>query len=172
MICTQETYDVLTKDECDKIINFFLNKTQHHVRTKEEHRNDTTLDAASHDSFTPLLNLINERMRKPLHDYFTKYHLFPEYDLSGYKIQLSGPGGGFTGWHHDGNHEEKPRMVWMIYLNDVETGHTEFMNAYNKYRVKCEQGKLFLFPADFTHMHRSAPDLDADKYIITGWVHD
>ena len=172
MICTSETYNCLDKQECEAIIRFFENKESYHYRNEEPERVDTCLEAAGFHSFEPFVKLINERMRKPIHDYFTEFLLHPEYDLSGYKIQHSAPGEGFTGWHHDKIKGDTRRMVWMIYLNDVDTGHTEFRNAQNKYRTKCEQGKLFLFPADFTHMHRSAPDLKADKYIITGWVHD
>ena len=172
MICTMESYNCLDKQECQALINFFEDKKSYQVRTDTKHRIDSTLDAAQFQSFEPFRSLINERLRKPLHNYFNDYLLNPEYDLSGYKIQHSGPGEGFVGWHHDKIKGENRRMVWMIYLNTPNGGETEFRNLQNHYSVKAEEGKLFLFPVDFTHMHRSAPNLRSDKYIITGWVHD
>lgn len=87
------------------------------------------------------------------------------------KLQRSGPGGGFTGWHTEqGEHPiAKPRIAaWMIYLNDVEQGgRTEFKFLNKNY--KPVKGTLLIWPAAFTHMHRAAPDLQENKYIATGW---
>lgn len=172
MICTTNTDHVLSSEECKLLIDYFHSKEEHHFRTDTIHRVDTTLDAAQFDSFRIHKKSIIEAIRKPLHDYFTMYNLNPEYDISGFKIQHSAPGEGFFGWHHDGVKGENRRLVWMIYLNDTDGGDTEFRNDYNVYGMKPETGKLFLFPAHFTHTHRSSPNLKSDKYIITGWIHD
>lgn len=56
----------------------------------------------------------------------------------------------------------------MIYLNTVEKGgKTDFPNQ--GLSVKPEAGKVVIWPAAYTHPHRSAPDLDEWKYIVTGW---
>ena len=56
-----------------------------------------------------------------------------------------------------------------MYLNDVEEGgETEFL--YQSRRVKPKRGRLAIWPAQFTHMHRGNPPLSGDKYVITGWV--
>jgi len=172
MICTTETESVLSPEECKLLIDYFHGKKEHHFRTDTAHRVDTTLDAAQFESFKIHKKSVIEAIRKPLHEYFTRYNLNPEYDISGFKIQHSAPGEGFFGWHHDGVKGENRRLVWMIYLNKTVGGHTEFRNDYNVYSIRPETGKLFLFPAHFTHTHRSSPDLKSDKYIITGWIHD
>jgi hypothetical protein len=56
-----------------------------------------------------------------------------------------------------------------VYLNDIKQGgETEFLNQ--AMRVQPEAGKVVIFPAYFTHVHRGNPVLSAqDKYILTGW---
>ena len=58
--------------------------------------------------------------------------------------------------------------VWMIYLNDTDTGYTDFY--HQNLSIKPETGKLVIWPAYHTHRHRANPDLKEDKYIITGWL--
>ena len=95
--------------------------------------------------------------------------------ITGYKFQKSTEGGGFTTWHSElpifGKRwtDFRERFgVWTFYLNDTDTGYTDFM--YQKLSVKPETGKLVIWPAYFTHKHRANPDLKEDKYIITGWL--
>ena len=55
-----------------------------------------------------------------------------------------------------------------LYLNTIEDGgETEFL--YQGKRVKAEQGKLLIWPAGFTHVHRGNPPLKESKYILTSW---
>lgn len=88
------------------------------------------------------------------------------------KIQRTPPGGGFCQWHYEqGNcyHTSRRFGVWMIYLNDVNKGgKTDFPNQ--GLSVKPEAGKMVIWPACYTHTHRSAPDLEEWKYIVTGWL--
>lgn len=87
------------------------------------------------------------------------------------KIQRTPPGGGFSAWHYEQGsdyHCSRRFGVWMIYLNDVNKGgKTDFPNQ--GLSVKPEAGKMVIWPAAYTHMHRSAPDLEEWKYIVTGW---
>ena len=59
-------------------------------------------------------------------------------------------------------------LGWMIYLNDTDTGYTDFY--HQNLSIKPETGKLVIWPAYHTHRHRANPDLKEDKYIITGWL--
>ena len=60
-------------------------------------------------------------------------------------------------------------MAWMVYLNDVEEGgETEFL--YQGVRVPPVKGRLIVWPAGFTHVHRGNPPLKGTKYAITGWI--
>ena len=59
-------------------------------------------------------------------------------------------------------------LVWMIYLNDVhDGGWTEFFH-YNLFE-EPKAGKLLIWPADFTHIHKGLPSHTETKYILTGW---
>lgn len=88
------------------------------------------------------------------------------------KIQRTPPGGGFSQWHFEqGPGENCPRRwgVWMLYLNTVDKGgKTDFPNQ--GLSLKPEAGTMVIWPATYTHPHRSAPDLEEWKYIITGWT--
>lgn len=87
------------------------------------------------------------------------------------KMQRTPPGGGFSQWHYEQGtdwHTSRRWGVWMIYLNTVEKGgKTDFPNQ--GLSVKPEAGKIVIWPAAYTHPHRSAPDLEEWKYIVTGW---
>tara|TARA_B100000003_G_scaffold152563_1_gene137860 strand:- start:230 stop:841 length:612 start_codon:yes stop_codon:yes gene_type:complete len=96
-------------------------------------------------------------------------------DDTGYQIQRTEPGGGYT-WHTDFN-IIKPhidncgvRMLTFIwYLNDiVEDGYTEFVDGT---KIQPERGKLLIFPSCWTFYHRGYPPKSETKYIATGWVH-
>ena len=86
------------------------------------------------------------------------------------KLQKTKKGGGYHVWHHEQDSIESLHrvLVWTIYLNDVEEGgETEFL--YQSKRIKARKGKICIFPAGFTHVHRGNPPLSGDKYILTGW---
>ena len=59
-------------------------------------------------------------------------------------------------------------FVYMLYLNDnFEGGTTEF--KYQKHQEKPKQGKLVIWPAGYTHIHRGGMLLSGEKVIATGW---
>lgn len=80
------------------------------------------------------------------------------------------PTGGFKKWHHErGSINVSRRMLtWMVYLNTIHNeGGTEF--KYQKIKVNAEEGKILIWPSDFTHTHRGIVAPNETKYIITGW---
>lgn len=126
------------------------------------------------------------RLNKKLSDYFFKmvdfcilkyidrYKIlqgldgYSVYDL---KFQKTQPGEAFHGWHYENSKRlvVDRRLVFQLYLNDVEEGgETEFL--YYPKRIKAEEGKLIIWPATFTHTHRGNTPLSNDKYVITSWV--
>ena len=59
-------------------------------------------------------------------------------------------------------------FVWMVYLNDVsDKGETEFF--YQHHFEEPKQGKLVIWPSDWTHLHRGIISPTETKYILTGW---
>lgn len=140
-------------------------------------RLDTSLLLENYGSLTPARNLILKTLEQCL---LEMSDAFPECG-SPYinqcepivcKMQKTPPGGGFCQWHFEqGGTDSLSRRwgVWMLYLNTVEKGgKTDFPNQ--EMSVKPEAGKMVIWPAAYTHPHRSAPDLGEDKYIVTGWL--
>ncbi len=91
-----------------------------------------------------------------------------------FNIQHYRPGDGFYSWHHELSAyslEARARAgVWMLYLNDVPDGGTEF--KFQERTVQAEKGKMVLWPSYFTHEHRGVISTTTEKYIATGWFND
>ena len=78
------------------------------------------------------------------------------------------PGDGYD-WHNDFVSSKRAGIryiTWIYYLNTVEEGWTEFINGT---RIEPKQGRLLMFPATWTHIHRGYPPKQT-KYIATGWI--
>lgn len=91
--------------------------------------------------------------------------------FSGYQIQKTVPGKTGYVWHSDEAYfdlDETPMrryVTYLWYLNDND-GYTEFLDR----KVKPEAGKLLLFFADPSLIHRGIPPTTGVKYILTGWI--
>lgn len=74
---------------------------------------------------------------------------------------------GYKVWHteHGSSGSSTRVLAWMIYLNDAISG-TEFMHFPT---IKPKTGRCVIWPAGFTHVHRSEPNVGL-KYLVTGWV--
>jgi len=80
------------------------------------------------------------------------------------------PSGGFKAFHFERSNVPSSRrcLVWMIYLNTVsDGGGTEF--KYYNHTEKAEEGKLLIWPTDFTHTHKGVISETEEKYVLTGW---
>ena len=88
------------------------------------------------------------------------------------KMQKTRPSEGYHNWHFEGGatpYDRTSILAWMVYLNDIEDGgETEFL--YQGVRVPPVKGRLIVWPAGFTHVHRGSPPLKDTKYAITGWI--
>lgn len=90
------------------------------------------------------------------------------------KLQRTGPGGGYHIWHGEqGSGSSSNRaLVYMLYLNNLDTegGETEFL--YQKLRIKPQENLMLIWPAAYTHAHRgNAVFGEKHKYIATGWFY-
>lgn len=104
---------------------------------------------------------------KDIHPILDKIQKFA---LEGYNIQRYLPGEGFYNWHCENSGYKLGGdrvLAWMIYLNDVEDGGTEF--KLQNHTEKAEAGKFLIWPAGWTHIHRGQISETTTKYIITGW---
>ena len=165
---------------CEDLIDFFHQKRQMNEGFVQHINEDYRKDYAI---FCHLFGTFKRRFQpyldSKLDNVFQEYRseiekCWPkEYNNIDHKLQYSSPGGGFFSWHSDFDEEYLDRfLTWIVYLNDVDKGgRTEFRYQGKELEkgIVPEKGKIVLFPAASTHVHRAAPDLEQDKYILTGW---
>ena len=87
-----------------------------------------------------------------------------------FNMQRFDPGKGFFTWHCETGADSNSyrQIVWMVYLNDIkEKGGTLF--KYQNLRIAPEAGKMLIWPAGWTHFHKSEIAPKETKYILTGW---
>ena len=75
---------------------------------------------------------------------------------------------GFKAWHCEAANggTAKRVLVWSFYLNDAKSG-TEFLYYPN---IRARMGRCVIFPASWTHTHRSSQPNKGPKYFVSGWI--
>ena len=173
-----EIYPNALSDElCDELINMGneLIESKHEGVDFNENSNrvDQNIFINSYSRFDTQRESIEKVIHKHMQDYCEKYDVNYRNELldRSLKFQKSSAGQGFYTWHSEqgtGDQYSGRFAVWMFYLNDVtEGGATQFKHF--DLDVQPTKGTLVLWPAAYTHLHRAAPDLEQDKYILTGW---
>jgi hypothetical protein len=91
-----------------------------------------------------------------------------------FNLQHYAPGEGFKRWHCDwtiGEEVTEPVhrvLAWILYCNTVEEAGTEF--HWQQHHEPAERGKLLVFPAGPSHIHRGRVNNQQSKLIATGWI--
>jgi hypothetical protein len=91
-----------------------------------------------------------------------------------FNLQRYAPGEGFRAWHCDwtlSDEATEPQarvLAWILYCNDVPDGGTEF--HWQGHHEEAERGKLVIFPAGVSHIHRGRVSASHSKTIATGWI--
>ena len=91
-----------------------------------------------------------------------------------FNIQRYAPGEGFKRWHCDwtiSNELTEPVhrvLAWILYCNDIDSAATEFY--WQEHHESAERGKLIIFPAGPSHIHRGQVNEKGTKTIATGWI--
>ena len=165
-------YDnVIPNDICKKYID--LTSTASFVTRNDQHRTDKQLTLDS-DFSLPVDELYQHALVPVLQDYIAEFPYLKTFDFvsSAVTLQITDPpSGGYHSWHAENMAwvSQDRVLAWMIYLNDVdEGGETEFL--YQGRKVKPKAGRVVIWPAAFTHLHRGNPPSNV-KYILTGWWH-
>lgn len=170
-----ETYDnVLSKEKCNELIQMF---DQLETRKRPDIAR-AYLDKEDTFSFglpMDIQRIIQSEVILPCwKNYTNKYQIIKthaQHAITDVKIQKTEPGEGYHIWHcEDGCIQHSVRIaVWTVYLNDIEDGgETEFLYQNQRYSPKA--GRVVIFPASYTHVHRGNPPLKETKYILTGWI--
>lgn len=77
---------------------------------------------------------------------------------------------GFYIWHHDGLINRT--FTYIIYLNDVPPEHGGTTDFICGKCVTPKAGKIVIFPAHPTYLHRGHMLSDGVKYIITNFIYE
>jgi hypothetical protein len=91
-----------------------------------------------------------------------------------FNLQRYAPGEGFKRWHCDWTISDEATepvhrvLAWILYCDSVPEGGTEF--HWQQHHEEAERGKLVIFPAGPSHIHRGRVSHDHSKTIATGWI--
>jgi len=119
------------------------------------------------------LSSLNGIINGCLQEYVEKFEGLVAYQLhvDAPNVQRTTPTEGYHNWHCEdaASGVGKRLLAYMLYLNDgFEGGETEWL--YQSRRECPVAGRMVIWPAGWTHMHRGNPPLSGEKYIATGWV--
>ena len=128
-----------------------------------------------HNIWGSLLSSLVEVVNKGKEDYIIRHQLamskLDPFQMSPlFNMQRYEPSEGFHSYHCEraGIKYSSRVLVWMIYLNTVtDRGETEFY--YQHHFEAPVQGKLVIWPSDWTYLHRGIASQTQTKYILTGW---
>ena len=165
------------KTLCDDLIQMHHNHTyKRQVSTPHKRSTDTSYHVVwSMELYEPIERLAGE-LAKCVRQYVEKY---PEsewnilqLDFGLMNVQHYLPEQGFPSWHKERLPSDPigglREGVWMLYLNDVPDGGTQF--KFQDLEVKAEKGKMVLWPSYWTHQHRGVISPTTEKLIATGWL--
>ncbi|MDH5425889.1 MAG: 2OG-Fe(II) oxygenase [Gammaproteobacteria bacterium] len=91
-----------------------------------------------------------------------------------FNLQRYAPGEGFRQWHCDWTISDEATepgnrvLAWILYCDSVEEAGTEF--HWQQHHEVAERGKLVIFPASPSHIHRGRVNDTLSKTIATGWI--
>ena len=171
--------DALTKEECRTLISLFEKGqktpgyTYHHGEriVDSDIKKSLELDALDLYDGSSLSAIVYRALAPCINKYQEKYNnlnniSFWECDSIFTFQKFESEHDGFKSWHTEQGAGTPNRIaVWHFYLNDAESG-TEFMSYPT---VNAKMGRCVIWPAAWTHVHRSAPNKGL-KYIISGWM--
>ena len=171
--------DALTKEECRTLISLFEKGqktpgyTYHHGEriVDSDIKKSLELDALDLYDGSSLSAIVYGALAPCINKYQEKYNnlnniSFWECDSIFTFQKFESEHDGFKSWHTEQGAGTPNRIaVWHFYLNDAKSG-TEFMSYPT---VNAKMGRCVIWPAAWTHVHRSAPNKGL-KYIISGWM--
>jgi len=174
------TYKISDVSLCDRLIDYHKNNTEYREPGIVYMEDKGVVNKDIKDSMD--VKFFNGSQNPAIREFFTEmtthvYKYVKEFQLDCNLItedpgliQWYPVGGGFKKWHFErcGYQSRKRQIVYMLYLNDIEDGGTEW--HFQKARLPAEKGTLVLWPSDYTHVHKGVVSNTKEKYIITGWL--
>ena len=140
---------VFDDPEWREIISKVQETCLNHTQLYYEKIRDENVDLSSKDS-EYILNCLMSRI-------FFKTITFPQ-------VQKYEPGGYFK-WHDD--YSPNKMISFLIYLNTLEEGDGGGTDFFCGKKVRPKKGKIVIFPATWTYIHRGEDLIKNSKYIIS-----
>lgn len=181
------SWNINNDELCKNIIHFFKNNsvlqkkgvtTGNTVNEEVKKTTDITINPESlkskdYEIFVTYFDHLN----KCFLDYKEQYPFLKTFikkiSIGPFNIQKYSSGDHFSRLHSERTSINTLHRLfaWMTYLNDVneENGGTTDFDSY-KIKVKPEQGKTLIWPAEWTHAHYGSILKSGEKFIITGWI--
>jgi hypothetical protein len=160
-----ERDNILSKDECKLIINYFKDKTE------LEKLNDIHYAFFKNEDYERFI-FLKEKVTFLFNEYSKEYpqinYTKDKWLLNEFRFKHFKPNNYFKEWHSEHSIGANKRLLCLqFYLSDHNCG-TEF---YDGYTVLSKTGRAMMFPAYFTHTHRGqlCPEFK-DRYILGGYA--
>ena len=170
---------LLDSHQCMDIQKEFFENTHNHEHVEVSSKNSTDLECLFSQKNSRILlsksiNCIWDTLEIAIQEYKELYPVVSQLSLDWglydkFNIQFYNPGQGFGKYHCENLPYLSRFLVWTIYLSNTPDGGTEFLH-FDNHIEKCEMGKVIIFPADWTFMHRSQISTSRCKMIATGWI--
>ena len=175
------TFDnVLSIEECKQIIYEFEDSKEKQIEGKVGNdkikigtKKSTDITYSFRDN-SLTTEIIGKSLRKYINLYTNEYpelnrnvSSWSTYDY--YNVQRYKPQEGYFKPHCEvvDIKSSSRILVWMFYLNSLENGGTLFPRY--EIGIKAIQGRLVIWPAYWTHIHKGQISQTQTKYITTGW---
>jgi len=168
----------IDKSFCDTVVNHFKSNIHKAKAGRISNIKGDVVDKDYKESFDldfiddNLCDAFSPYLTKAIKEYEKQYKVLKEVTsysiIENPRIQYYKKGWGFKKWHNERASHLNRMLVWMVYLNDVEDGGTEF--KYQKLKIPAKKGLFLMWPSDFTHTHRGIISHTKEKYILTGWL--
>tara|TARA_B100000287_G_C20510622_1_gene732855 strand:- start:359 stop:1000 length:642 start_codon:yes stop_codon:yes gene_type:complete len=175
-----KVYDnVLTSEQCNRIIKYFETKDHHGGVVADREYNPEVKESWEISGNFAKPSWVDTLLYNKLSEYVPQYSsLYPELNDCVkkwrvdplYTIKKYDPGKGYYGTHCETSSVSTAFriLVWMFYFNTVtDRGGTNF-NNYDRI-IDAVEGRLVLWPAYWTHIHRGIISNTQTKYIASGW---
>ena len=176
-------YDnVLPSYECERLISLFEKSpqvegkcyTEGSLKVDHEYKKCIELYDCKFSKGDVITNIFSPYLREGIDKYKKEYPVLDTISMGTWKYDDSytfkkyeTKDDGFKVWHTEHGPDPdtcKRILAWQFYLNNAESG-TEFMHYPT---IRAIMGRLIIWPAAWTHFHRSEPNKGL-KYIISGW---
>ncbi len=176
----------VTDEYCDEMIRYMHDMREAgRAFSRQDLKDNTTLQKNDYTVFMhqqmdfprtgailqPFMKAFWEECYEQYIEHFPILKTAPTASIFSCRLQQTPIGGGYHIWHAEATDKINTSRIiaWMLCLNDVtEGGETEFL--YQHRRVTPKKGRIIIWPAGFTHVHRGNTPLSNEKYILTGWL--